>query len=206
MRKSHIVVVAILAMAIGFAVAWIAKQSQPVKLEAGIWFGEKSRALPEFELIDQNKSPLSHKDFEGNWHLVFFGYTHCPDICPGSLQTMAQTLKLIDDSDVSKLLRIVFISVDPDRDSPEILKSYVEYFDPAFIGATAPGQQLKRLTDAMGISYFIDKTDPGQTDYLVGHSSAFVLINPEVEFSGLFSAPHDSQKIANDLVRIIERH
>ncbi|MCP4433410.1 MAG: SCO family protein [Gammaproteobacteria bacterium] len=206
MRKSNIIVIAVLAMTIGFSIAWIARQSQPIELEAGMWFGEQSRALPEFELIDQNNNKLIQTDFQGKWHLVFFGYTHCPDICPSSLQTMADIVKLIDDKDVTKSLQIVFISVDPDRDSPEILKPYVEYFNPNFIGATASANNLERLTASIGIAYFVDKKDSDQVSYEVGHSSAFVLINPAVEFSGLFSAPHDSRKIAGDLTKIIERY
>lgn len=206
MRKSYIVAVAILALIVGFSVAWVARQSQPVKLESAVWFGEQARALPDFELVDQNDKKLSAADLKGKWHLLFFGYTHCPDICPASLQTLAQAVRQIDDNDVVNSLRIVFVSVDPDRDSPDILKSYVEYFDPTFIGATGSDDNLRRLTESLGIAYFIDKTDPQQVDYEVGHSSGFVLINPQVEFSGLFSAPHDSQKIANDLIKIIERY
>lgn len=206
MRKSHIVAVAILALIVGFTVAWVARQSQPVKLESATWFGEQSRALPDFELVDQNNNKLLPADLKGKWHLLFFGYTHCPDICPASLQTLAQAVSQIDDTDVVNSLRIVFVSVDPDRDTPSVLKRYVEYFSPSFIGATGSDDNLGRLTKSIGIAYFIDKTDPQQVNYEVGHSSGFVLINPQVEFSGLFSAPHDSRKIANDLIKIIERY
>ncbi|NNE64744.1 MAG: SCO family protein [Gammaproteobacteria bacterium] len=206
MRKSRIVAVAVLALATGFTIALIVKQLQPVKLESATWFGDHSRALPEFELIDQNNNKLKRSDFEGRWHLIFFGYTHCPDICPASLQTLADMVKLIDDRDVANLLEVAFISVDPARDRPEILKSYVEYFNPDFIAATASPENLDRITGSLGIAYFIDKNDPEQQSYEVGHSSGFVLINPAVELSGLFSAPHDSRKIANDLIKIIERY
>lgn len=206
MLKTNIVVVAVLALVIGFGLALVSKQFQPIELESATWFGEHSRALPEFELIDQNNNKLTRSDFEGKWHLFFFGYTHCPDICPASLQTMADMVKLIDDRDVENSLQVVFVSVDPARDTPEVLKPYIEYFNRDFIGASATPEALERLTGALGIAYFIDKTDAEQQDYEVGHSSGFLLINPEVEFSGLFSAPHDSGKIANDLSKIIERY
>lgn len=206
MRKSRLVVVALLALAIGFTIALIAKQFQPIELESATWFGDHSRTLPEFELIDQNNNKLTGSDFKGKWHLLFFGYTHCPDICPASLQTLAEMVKLIDDRHVANLLEVAFISVDPARDRPEILKSYVEYFNPDFIAATASPENLDRLTGSLGIAYFIDKTDPEKQSYEVGHSSGYILINPAVEFSGLFSAPHDSRKIANDLIKIIERY
>ena len=206
MRKSNIVVVAVLALIIGFIIALVSRQFQPVKLESATWFGEHSRALPEFELIDKSGNRLTRSGFEGKWHLIFFGYTHCPDICPGSLQTLAEMVKLIDDPDVANLLEVAFISVDPARDTPDVLKSYVDYFNADFIAATASPGALDTLTKALGIAYFIDKNNPEQQNYEVGHSSGFLLINPQVEFSGLFSAPHDSRKIANDLSKIIERY
>lgn len=206
MLKTNIVVVAVMALVIGFGLALVSKQFQPVELESATWFGEQSRALPEFELIDQNNNKLTRSNFEGKWQLIFFGYTHCPDICPASLQTLADMVERIDDRDVENSLQVVFISVDPARDTPEVLKSYVEYFNPDFIGASASPDNLERLTKSLGIAYFIDKADPLQQAYEVGHSSGFVLINPEAEFSGLFSAPHDSGKIASDLSKIIERY
>ena len=104
------------------------------------------------------------------------------------------------------MLEIAFISVDPARDTPEVLKSYVEYFNEDFIAATASQEVLGNLTKSLGVAYFVDKNNPAQQDYEVGHSSGFLLINPQAAFSGLFSAPHDSRKIANDLSKIIERY
>lgn len=206
MKKTTIATVAITALVIGFGVAWIARQSQPIKLEAGTWFGDQARALPDFELIDQNSNRLVRDDLRGKWQLMFFGYTHCPDICPTSLQTMADMVKAIDDRDVSNTLQIVFISVDPERDSPEILKAYVEYFNPEFIAATGTVADLNRLTRSIGVSYSIDRANVDQLSYEVAHSSAFVLLDPSVQFAGIFGAPHDSQAIAKDLTKIIERY
>ncbi len=206
MKISSITIVAILAMAIGFGIAWFVRQSQSIKLEAGTWFGNQASALPDFKLIDQNGNKLARDDLRGKWQLVFFGYTHCPDICPTSLQTLADVVKAIDDKDVSKALQIVFVSVDPDRDRPEILKSYVEYFNPEFVGATGTATDLEKLTGAIGVGYFLDRSGDDQVSYEVAHSSAFVLLNPSVQFAGIFGAPHDSQAIARDLTKIIERY
>ena len=206
MKRSTIVVVAALALCTGVAVAWLIQQSQPVKLSAGLWFGEQARALPEFELINQDGEEFTRDDLSGKWHLIFFGYTHCPDICPTSLQTMADMVKAIDDSDVTKALRVMFVSVDPDRDTPALLKSYVQYFNPEFIGATGTEANLQQLTRSIGISYFLERESADQVSYEVSHSSAFVLINPATQFAGLFSAPHDSNAIAEDLVKLIERY
>jgi protein SCO1/2 len=130
MNKSSIVIVAALALAVGFALSWFVASNKPVALESGTWFGDQARALPE-------KQPLTRASLEGKWNLIFFGYTHCPDICPASLQTLSEMMGSIEDPDVTGALRVYFVSVDPERDRPEVLSEYVRYFDPAFIGATA---------------------------------------------------------------------
>ena len=206
MKRSTIVVVAILALCIGVTAAWLIQQSQPVKLSAGMWFGDQARALPEFELVNQEGQKFTRDNLKGKWHLVFFGYTHCPDICPTSLQTMADMVKAIDDIDVTSALQVMFVSVDPDRDTPELLKSYVEYFNPEFIGATGTESNLQALTRSLGIAYFLERESADQATYEVGHSAAFVLLNPAAQFAGLFGAPHDSNAIAQDLTNLIERY
>ena len=135
---------------------------------------------------------------------MFFGYTHCPDICPASLQTMGEMLRAIDDADVARAVKVYFISVDPERDLPDLLASYVTYFHPDFTGATAPLEQLSVLTRSLGIAHeFRNKTE-GNPVYDVDHSAAIVLINPRAEFAWLFTAPHDPLAMARYLTRIVE--
>lgn len=206
MKKSTIVIITILSLGLGFTAAWIARSLQPIKLEAGLWLGDNARALPDFKLINHDGESFNRDSMQGKWNLLFFGYTHCPDICPASLQAMADMLKLIDDSDVSSAIQVVFVSVDPDRDSAEILKNYLQYFNPAFIGITGTEQNLNILTKAIGIAYFLDRDNPEQISYQVSHSSSIILLNPNVEFAGLFRAPQNIQAMANDLTKIIERN
>jgi protein SCO1/2 len=186
MNKSSIVIVAALALAVGFALSWFVASNKPVALESGTWFGDQARALPEFELLDHNKQPLTRASLEGKWNLIFFGYTHCPDICPASLQTLSEMM------------------VDPERDRPEVLSEYVRYFDPAFIGATAEMDRLKPLTRSLGIAHQIRNRVEGNPVYDVDHSSAIVLVNPQAEFAGLFGAPQDAMAMARDMTRIVE--
>ncbi len=203
MKKSSIAIVTILALVTGISLSWIASQSQPIKLESVTWFGDQARALPDFELVDQNGKIFTRGDLQGKWQLLFFGYTHCPDICPTSLQTMADMTRAIDDSDVSNALQVLFVSVDPDRDTPEILKNYVEYFNPAFTGATGTQANLDRLTRSVGVSYFLDRQSTDQASYEVSHSTAIILLDPSVKFAGVFSSPQDSRAMASDLTKII---
>ena len=206
MNKSSIAIVAVIALAVGFALSWYAHTQRPIELENGLWFGEQARALPEFELVDHRNQPLTRQNLNGQWSLMFFGFTHCPDICPLGLQTMAQMMQAIDDPDVSGALEVYFVSVDPERDKPEILADYVGYFNPDFHGATAPIDKLTTLTRSLGIAHAISNRTEGSDHYDVEHSSAFVLINPRAEYAGLFSAPQDAGALARDLTLIIERY
>lgn len=206
MNKSSIAIIAVLALTGGFAVSWIINNSKPVELEAGTWFGDQARALPEFELLDHNNQPLTRASLNGKWNLIFFGYTHCPDICPTSMQTLSDMVTAIDDADVSDALRIYFVSVDPERDKPEVLASYVNYFNPAFNGATAQMDKLKLLTRSLGIAHGIRNQVEGNPVYDVDHSASIVLVNPKAEFAGLFGAPHDAAAMARDMTRIVEHN
>jgi protein SCO1/2 len=204
MNKSSIAIVALLALIGGFSISWFLSINKPVELEAGTWFGDQARALPEFELLDHNNQPLTRSSLEGKWSLMFFGYTHCPDICPASLQTMSDMIATIDDPDVLDGVQVYFVSVDPERDRAEILAAYVTYFNTTFIGATAALEKLTPLTRSLGIAHNIRNKSETSTDYDVDHSSAIVLINPQAEFAGLFGAPHDALAMARDLTRIVE--
>lgn len=206
MNKSSIAIVALLALVGGFSISWFINNSKPVELEDGLWFGDQARALPEFELVNHNNQPLTRASFNGKWSLIFFGYTHCPDICPASLQTMAEMFNAIEDPDVLEDIQVYFVSVDPERDKAEILASYVTYFNPAFIGATAPLEKLTPLTRSLGIAHDIRNKSETSTSYDVDHSSAIVLINPQAEFAGLFGAPHDALALARDMTLIVEHN
>ena len=206
MNKSAITIVALAALTIGFVLSWILADRRAIELEDGIWFGEQSRPLPEFELVDHHNRPFTRQRFEGKWNLLFFGYTHCPDICPTSLQTLGATLRAIDDADVASAVRVYFVSVDPKRDTPERLAGYVTYFDPRIIGVTGPVEKLMPLTRTLGIAHERHDNSGDSSDYTVDHSGAIALIGPAAEFAGLFSAPHDALAMARDLARIVERN
>ena len=206
MKKLPLLAIGLVALCSGLMISWLVYDTRPVTLEAGQWFADQARALPEFQLVDHNNQSLGNSRLSGKWSLMFFGYTNCPDICPTSLQTLGDMMNAINDSDVLNSIQVIFVSVDPERDSPEILKPYVQYFNEAFIGATAPLTELNRLTTAIGIAHSRDKSSEAASNYDVSHSSAIILINPAVEFAGIFGAPHNATAMARDLVKIIERN
>ncbi len=206
MKKSTPYTIALIALVLGFVGSWFVQDSKPVKLEVSRWFGEQSRALPDFELRDEDNQPFGQAQMKGKWNMLYFGFINCPDICPVSLQAMAEMMKAIDNKNVRDAIQFTFVSVDPDRDTPELLKSYVKYFDSSFKGVTAPLAELKKLTSSIGIAHQLEKTSDDQESYLVSHSGAIILVNPEAQFSGIFGAPHDALAMARDITKIVQHY
>ncbi len=153
--------------------------------------------LPEFSLLDQSGNAVDATTFRGQWDLVFFGFTHCPDICPTTLQLLSGVRQELADSGITELPRIVLVSVDPERDSPELLGQYVDYFGDDNLGVTGELAEVSKLTRALGI--FFEKSPTEGDNYGVDHSAAVIVINPDAEFSALFSAPHVSANYLHDL-------
>jgi protein SCO1/2 len=164
------------------------------------------RVISDFQLTDHHSQDFSHADLQGKWSLIFFGFTHCPDVCPGTLfelQKVNETLakQMMSEKDRPQVL---FISVDPERDTAAKLEQYLSYFDPDFIGVTGDHGQLLPFTREMGIAYMIDEHEPGESNYNVAQSASVLLTNPEGMLYGAFPAPHDAKKISADLLAIIE--
>ncbi len=164
-------------------------------LQAGMAF-PAPREVPAFELDRADGGKLSQADWRGRWTIVFFGYTHCPDICPTTLASFGQAWKKLDAA-ARERLRFDFISVDPARDNPEQLARYVGHFDKDFVGATGSDEQLTALTRALGIMYAREQGEAGS--YTVDHSASVLIIDPAGREVGLLRPPFDASQIAADL-------
>ena len=159
-------------------------------------------ALPDFELVDQDGNTFTRDSLRNDWTLLFFGFTHCPDICPNTLQKLAMArARLADDQTAESLPRIVLISVDPDRDSSEILKEYVSYFGAGVGGATGSMDELLSLTRGLGI--FFQKDEPTDGNYNVSHSTGVLLINPNAELHAILASPLTVDTVVQDLSIVI---
>ncbi|MGB5720959.1 MAG: SCO family protein [Woeseiaceae bacterium] len=157
--------------------------------------------LPEFELVDQTGNAVTRDTFRDHWSLVFFGFTHCPDICPTTLQVLATARKDLADDGQEPLPRIVLVSVDPERDTPELMGQYVDYFGDGNLGVTGNLAELKKLTAALGI--FFEKQAGAAENYAVDHSAAVLVINPAGEFHALFSGSHQVENVVHDMPLIM---
>ena len=174
---------------------------QPPQLKQGTLL-PSAKAIADFQLTDQHGKPFTRNNLVGKWSFAFFGYTHCPDVCPTSLSMLAQVMKKLGkDSTLDTLPQVIFVSVDPERDTPELLAQYLPYFNPDFIGVTGDPQQLLLLTRQLGIMYGKVPADNAD-DYLVDHSASIILFDPDGNFLALFGMPHDPDLIAQEFVAI----
>jgi len=155
------------------------------------------RPLQPFRLTDHNNELLDETGLKGRWSFVFFGYASCPDICPSTLATLDQVQDFLEQKTEIGVadMQVIFISVDPARDTPEMLGPYVAHFDERFIGATADKEEIDKLVRQFGAGYIFEpETAPGQ--YLVAHSSMIFLTDPLGRLVAGFSQPHYPETIA----------
>jgi protein SCO1 len=142
-----------------------------------------------FSLTDQNGRQVSDKDFAGKYRLVYFGFTYCPDVCPVDLQLIGQALRTIEKGDPGLAANVqpIFISVDPQRDTPPVLKQFVTAFHPRLIGLTGTDAQIADVAKRYGVYY--SKQGDGGADYMVDHSRVALLFGPKGEPIAI--VPHD---------------
>ncbi|SQF93445.1 SCO1/SenC family protein [Paucimonas lemoignei] len=205
-QKTVFILVAIVALILGVTVNRVLTDrgtgDQAALLDAGIILLPKSRTLPDLKMLDQDGQPVVVNELKGKWTLLFFGYTFCPDICPTTLAQLRQIKSELPKATVDKL-RIVLISVDPNRDTPQQLKQYLGYFDKAFVGLSAPVQDIQKLANAVSIPFI--PADTSKPNYTVDHSGNLALLGPDGTQRGFIRAPFNSQKLLAQLPGLVER-
>lgn len=153
--------------------------------------------LPEVTLVDQHKHPFPMSKLKGSWNLMFFGYTNCPDICPTTLTTMKQVEKRL----AQKNIRYIFVSLDPQRDTSDTLKTYMDFFNPEFIALTGDKKDIDKLSETMGVIYDIEG-DTSTDDYLVNHYAAILVIDPQARLRAHILPPHNVDKVADAIIEL----
>jgi protein SCO1/2 len=200
------VLVACLSATAGVAFWKITQARNAAPYESLIVLPE-ARVIADFALIDQSSRSFSLEQLRGKWSLIFFGFTHCPDVCPTALYELQQVRKTLQQefSESTQMPEVLFVSVDPERDTPQALQTYLSHFDPAFIGVTGDHAQLLPLTRQVGIAYRIEDHEPGALHYSVDHSTGILLTNPAGRLHGVFPAPHDAASISADITATLAR-
>jgi len=195
MRHAPAWIAVLVAVAVGAGYALYQRTHRPLVLGSGTALPE-ARAIPDFALTDAQGRPFSRHDLGGRWTLLFTGFTNCPDVCPTTLALMAELRREVPRPD----LQYLFVSVDPERDTPEVVGRYLAHFDPAILGATGSREEVERLTAGLGLAQV---RNPGVGDeYTVDHSTALVLLDPKARLAGYFQAPHVRAKLAADLAAL----
>jgi len=194
-RNLFITGVAVIAIITGAWMSWKIAVPPPEPAVAKIL--PVAIELPEFALLDHTGQPVGRDVFAGQWDLVFFGFTHCPDVCPLTLQVLASAKQQLADAGARNLPRIVLVSVDPERDTPERIAQYVGYFGDGNLGITGALDEIRKL--ASGIGIYFEKSAGDGDDYSVDHSAAVLVIDPDGRFSALFGSPHKVEDFVHDL-------
>ena len=175
---------------------WLAREldSSAPQLASGTWLGIP-RAVSDFQLMDSDGRPFTAQNLQGKPSLVFFGFTHCPDVCPTTLVKLAQVKKT-----TAQLagMQVLFITVDPQRDTPQAVGAYAHGFDPSFIGLTGNQANIDAVTKAFAVAAV--RVDLPGGDYTMDHSAAIFLVNSRAQIVGIFTPPFDTKRLAQDLV------
>ncbi len=148
-------------------------------------------------LTDHNGRPVTLDTFKGKVIVLFFGYTHCPDVCPTTLSDMAAALKLMVPEDAARV-QVLFASVDPERDTPETLRAYVPYFHPSFLGLYGTPEQVAAAAKEFKVMYR-KHVEPGATGYLVDHSAGSYVLDTRGHLRLYLPYAHSPEAIAHDL-------
>jgi len=192
--------VAVAALCAAVAGFWLAREldSSAPPLASGTWLGIP-RSVSDFQLSDSEGRPFTKQNLLGQPSLVFFGFTHCPDVCPTTLVKLAQAKK----TEPIAGMQVLFITVDPERDTQQAVGKYAHAFDPSFIGLTGDREAIEKVTKAFAVAAV--KVDLPGGDYTMDHSAAVFLVNAKAQIVGIFTPPFDSRRLAQDLVAAAPR-
>ncbi|MBC8339120.1 MAG: SCO family protein [Rhodospirillales bacterium] len=179
MQRRLMILALLAALAVSGAALWTLNRSVPVA-NPSVNIGGP------FRLVDHHAKPVTEADFRGRHMLVFFGYTYCPDVCPTAMQTVSEALDMLGKE--AGNIRPVFISVDPDRDTPDVLKDFVANFHPSLTGLTGTPEQIKEVANAFRVYFGKVKPEGAEADeYLMNHTAGVYLMGPDGKFLTLFS-------------------
>ncbi|WP_185265938.1 SCO family protein [Halopseudomonas xiamenensis] len=204
-QKTVLVTVAAVALVIGVTVNKIirpAPLNQAQLAQAGVFLFDAPRQIPDIQLTSAEGQDWGKTDLQGQWNLLFFGYTFCPDICPTTMAELRQLTHALPEKDREQL-QVTMVSVDPNRDTPEQMSSYLQFFDAGFAGATGDPAQLAKLAQALSIAYI--EPDTSEANYLVDHSGQIVIVDPQSRYVGFIRPPLRPAELSQLLPRIMAR-
>ena len=204
-RSTLLVLCAALAAGLGLYTAQRHFAAKPasaaaaMELKAVRLFNEP-RTLARWQLDGADGRGLTQESLASHWTLVFLGFTHCPDVCPTTLAELSKAQKIWRAVPEATRPRLLFVSVDPERDTPKITGDYAHYYDPDTLAATAATQPLADFAQIMGLVYM--KVPLPNGDYSMDHSATLVVLDPQGRQAGLVRPPLDGKAIGEDLRKL----
>ena len=203
-QKTVVVLTAVVALVLGLTVNKVLNgkgQGDPVALlDAGIVLLPQSRELPDVKLFDTEGKTFALEQLDGKWSLLFFGYTFCPDICPTTLAQLRELKSKLPEA-AQNNLQLVFVSIDPQRDTAEHLKEYLNFYKAGFIGLRGELPAIQTLANAVSIPFI--PADTSKENYTVDHSGNLVLLGPEGRQRGFIRSPLNNQKLLEQLPAVL---
>lgn len=206
-RLLPLILIAAVAAGLWFGLSYFQQglQQPPALMQSGTFALPQPRPLKPFTLTRDDGAPFTPAELRGHWTFLAFGYTRCPDICPTLMATYKEIDRLLGQGETVPKPTYFFVSVDPERDSPEQVGQYVRYFNPEFRGATGPHEALRALTEQLGILYARAQGQETAMGYLVDHSASILLMDPQGRLAAIFSQPHAPRTMAEDYRTLVKR-
>lgn len=158
-----------------------------------------------FDLIDHNGKRFTSHDLEGKWVLLYFGFTHCPDVCPDELEKLVKAVDAIQANKKADSIQPVFITVDPERDDVAAVREYIREFSPKLIGLTGSKEQINKATKSYRV-YFSAGPRDNQNDYIVDHTIITYLINPEGQLVDYYGQTKTAEDVTNGVLKSMEKY
>lgn len=177
---------------------------KPLELEQAFVL-EPPRMIKWNELIAQDRSVFTPEQMRGKWSYLYMGYRSCPDVCPVAMSVLGNVAKKLADQKLAseQQPQFLFMSVDPQRDTPELLSEYVAFFGEDFKGITGQHEQLRAVSLQLGAIFYVPE-NPETDDYEVGHSDSIFVFNPEGQLRLISRPPHDAEMIVRNHLRLFE--
>jgi len=202
-RLNTVVFFAVILLA-GMGVFLGLYESEPAPLtfpdKEGIVVESPPTPMPKFSMVDHNGQPFTTENYLGKWSLVFFGYTNCPDFCPTTMASMQRVSQLQGFPET----QFVFHTVDPKRDTVDMLKDYIQYFGNNFVAVTGDKAEVDKFAVPLGVIYDMEEeTNPGE--YIVNHFGALYIIDPKARLRAYLLPPHDVERV-NEVYRKVREY
>lgn len=178
-------------------------RATPLPAVSSITLMSTPRVLPAFSLQQSDGTALTGEELRGHWTVVFIGFTHCPDICPTTLGELNAAQKQWTALPEATRPRVLFVSADPERDTPKLTGDYAHSFNADTLAATAPLPQLEAFTRSLSLVFMKVPGPSGDpADYSIDHSAALIVLDPQARMAGVISPPFDPKAIAADLLAL----